>query len=230
MQTWKRIVTGHCSCNKCLRASSDSRRSVWSMPRSAGTGQTLWTTSSHTHRTAEEDQSMGQHCPMGRDRLKLRKEKTPWWTRKNSGKYYTFTLLTPHLALLSQLYCRLEFGKLFNNDKDELDEAVSFLHLQGTLLYSQAVVDEVQYQYFTFCNNCRVCRAVCNRYSVLRVYCPHAGTLLHFDDHNLKDLYFLDPQWLSKLMAHVVHIQTTNQTETRAIDGQFNPKFPKLHL
>ena len=31
------------------------------------------------------------------------------------------------------------------------------------------------------------------------------GTLLHFEDHALKNLYFLDPQWLAKLMADVIH-------------------------
>jgi hypothetical protein len=33
---------------------------------------------------------------------------------------------------------------------------------------------------------------------------PHAGTLLHFEDHGLKNTYFLDPQWLAKLMADVI--------------------------
>ena len=32
----------------------------------------------------------------------------------------------------------------------------------------------------------------------------HAGTLLHFEDHGLKNIYFLDPQWLAKLMADVI--------------------------
>ena len=31
------------------------------------------------------------------------------------------------------------------------------------------------------------------------------GTLLHFEDHGLKETYFLDPQWLAKLMASVIH-------------------------
>jgi hypothetical protein len=31
------------------------------------------------------------------------------------------------------------------------------------------------------------------------------GTLLHFEDHNLRNVYFLDPQWLAKLMADVIH-------------------------
>ena len=36
--------------------------------------------------------------------------------------------------------------------------------------------------------------------------CPSPpGTLLHFEDHGLKNVYFLDPQWLAKLMANVIH-------------------------
>ena len=31
------------------------------------------------------------------------------------------------------------------------------------------------------------------------------GTLLHFDDHTLRDVYFLDPQWLAKLLADIFH-------------------------
>ena len=30
------------------------------------------------------------------------------------------------------------------------------------------------------------------------------GTLLHFNDYNLRSLYFLDPQWLAKLMAKLI--------------------------
>ena len=32
----------------------------------------------------------------------------------------------------------------------------------------------------------------------------HAGSLLHFDDTHLNDLYFLDPEWLAKFMAEVI--------------------------
>ena len=31
------------------------------------------------------------------------------------------------------------------------------------------------------------------------------GTILHFEDHGLKETYFLDPQWLAKLMASIIH-------------------------
>lgn len=37
-----------------------------------------------------------------------------------------------------------------------------------------------------------------------------AGVLLHYDDATLKDLYFLDPQWLCDMLAHVVTIREIN--------------------
>ena len=39
------------------------------------------------------------------------------------------------------------------------------------------------------------------------------GSLLHFDDHrhNLDDLYFVNPQWLCKLMATVVTVKERNE-------------------
>ena len=40
------------------------------------------------------------------------------------------------------------------------------------------------------------------------------GTLLHFEDHQLKMYYFLDPQWMAKLMARVI------QPNSPAIDGE----------
>ena len=38
------------------------------------------------------------------------------------------------------------------------------------------------------------------------------GTLLHYDDrrHNLDDLYFVDPQWLCKLMSAIVTVEQKN--------------------
>nr|CAD7202602.1 unnamed protein product [Timema douglasi] len=36
------------------------------------------------------------------------------------------------------------------------------------------------------------------------------GVLLHYDDATLKDLYFLDPQWLCDMLAHVVTIREIN--------------------
>ena len=32
----------------------------------------------------------------------------------------------------------------------------------------------------------------------------HLGSLLHFEDYNLRQIYFLDPQWLPKMMADVI--------------------------
>ena len=34
--------------------------------------------------------------------------------------------------------------------------------------------------------------------------------LLHYDDATLKELYFLDPQWLCDMLAHVVTIREIN--------------------
>lgn len=36
------------------------------------------------------------------------------------------------------------------------------------------------------------------------------GVLLHYEDSSLKDLYFLDPQWLCDMLAHVVTIREIN--------------------
>ncbi|XP_064473089.1 leucine-rich repeat serine/threonine-protein kinase 1-like isoform X2 [Ornithodoros turicata] len=36
------------------------------------------------------------------------------------------------------------------------------------------------------------------------------GVLLHYEDATLKDLYFLDPQWLCDMLAHVVTIREIN--------------------
>ena len=37
-----------------------------------------------------------------------------------------------------------------------------------------------------------------------------SGVLLHYDDSLLRDLYFLDPQWLCDMLAHVVTIREVN--------------------
>ena len=38
------------------------------------------------------------------------------------------------------------------------------------------------------------------------------GVLLHYDDlqSNLSDLYFLDPEWLCTLMAHIITVPEIN--------------------
>lgn len=45
-----------------------------------------------------------------------------------------------------------------------------------------------------------------------------SGTLLHFDDYGLRDLYFLDPQWLAKLMARL--ISPSSAENMSLIDGK----------
>ena len=36
------------------------------------------------------------------------------------------------------------------------------------------------------------------------------GLMLHYDDATLRDLYFLDPQWLCDVLSHVVTIREIN--------------------
>ena len=36
------------------------------------------------------------------------------------------------------------------------------------------------------------------------------GTLIHYDDPFLKELYFVDPQWLSDMLAHIVTVREIN--------------------
>jgi len=37
-------------------------------------------------------------------------------------------------------------------------------------------------------------------------YLHHQGTLLHFTDPALKNVYFLDPQWLCDMMSSVIRV------------------------
>lgn len=43
------------------------------------------------------------------------------------------------------------------------------------------------------------------------VFLHDNGVLLHYQDAALNDLYFLDPQWLCDMLAHVVSIKEVNQ-------------------
>ena len=36
------------------------------------------------------------------------------------------------------------------------------------------------------------------------------GTILHYEDPLLKELYFVDPQWLSDMLAHIVTVREIN--------------------
>ena len=47
---------------------------------------------------------------------------------------------------------------------------------------------------------------------------PTAGTLLHYEDAVLNDFYFVDPQWLCDLLAHIVTVRQINPFVT---DGKF---------
>ena len=39
---------------------------------------------------------------------------------------------------------------------------------------------------------------------------PTVGTMLHYEDTVLNDFYFVDPQWLCDLLAHVVTVRQVN--------------------
>ncbi|XP_037707527.1 leucine-rich repeat serine/threonine-protein kinase 1 isoform X1 [Drosophila subpulchrella] len=41
-------------------------------------------------------------------------------------------------------------------------------------------------------------------------WCHENGVLLHYDDATLRDYYFLDPQWLCDMLAHVVTVREIN--------------------
>lgn len=47
---------------------------------------------------------------------------------------------------------------------------------------------------------------------VIIQYCANllSGVLLHYEDATLRNLYFLDPQWLCDMLAHVVTIREIN--------------------
>ena len=51
-------------------------------------------------------------------------------------------------------------------------------------------------------------------------YLHHQGTLLHFTDQALKNVYFLDPQWLCKLMASVIRVRPAGK-ESIVKDGKY---------
>ena len=47
------------------------------------------------------------------------------------------------------------------------------------------------------------------------------GVLLHYDDPSLSGLYFLDPQWLCDMLAHVVTIRDVNPLVQNGELGNF---------
>lgn len=81
-------------------------------------------------------------------------------------------------------------------DAEELDEAVQYLHNQGGLPDTgTAHFKEIQ---------------ECFSLSSLPPPTP-TGTMLHFSDASLQDTYFLDPQWLTKMMAKFIGPSKTGE-------------------
>uniref|UniRef100_A0A1B6DQ53 non-specific serine/threonine protein kinase n=1 Tax=Clastoptera arizonana TaxID=38151 RepID=A0A1B6DQ53_9HEMI len=69
--------------------------------------------------------------------------------------------------------------------------------------YKAVVWQEMQYRYQrTFRDMAELHQAT--------LFLHDNGVLLHYDDATLKDLYFLDPQWLCDMLAHVVTIREIN--------------------
>lgn len=79
---------------------------------------------------------------------------------------------------------QLRFHRTFR-DAAELNQATAFLHENGTYFMPSRSHSSDQLRLVT-------------------------GVLLHYDDATLKDLYFLDPQWLCDMLAHVVTIREIN--------------------
>lgn len=54
--------------------------------------------------------------------------------------------------------------------------------------------------------------------AVLLLVPPTLGTMLHYEDTVLNDFYFVDPQWLCDLLAHIV---TVRQINPFVVDGMY---------
>lgn len=68
--------------------------------------------------------------------------------------------------------------------------------------YSAAVTAELQKMHRSFRDPQELHQAT--------LFLHENGIVLHYDDATLKDLYFLDPQWLCDMLAHVVTIREIN--------------------
>ena len=98
--------------------------------------------------------------------------------------------------------CELQicFRKSFSNvceNEDEFQEATNYLHLQGLGLNPPGFLVVV----------------------LICVFNP-LGTLLHFEDVALRDVFFLDPQWLTKLLAGLINPSTAANIGSLVKDGK----------
>ena len=94
-----------------------------------------------------------------------------------------------------------------------LEEVVSLLASERTAAGAEPVLHTEQYR-------SEVVRAMKERHSLAfrdfaelqqaTRFLHENGVMLHYEDANLKDLYFLDPQWLCDVLAHVVTIREIN--------------------
>ena len=84
-----------------------------------------------------------------------------------------------------------------------LNQATQFLHENGKIC--RISTHRITFINIIFGHTCDF------QLIVLKFYpCTFAGMLLHYDDVNLQDLYFLDPQWLCDILANIVTIREIN--------------------
>ncbi|CAG2165886.1 unnamed protein product [Oppiella nova] len=94
-----------------------------------------------------------------------------------------------------------------------LEDVVSYLALERKQEGKDPVLRSEQYK-------TAVIGEMMNRYGMTfrdmselhsaTIFLHENGVLLHYEDSTLKDIYFLDPQWLFDMLAHVVTIREIN--------------------
>lgn len=56
------------------------------------------------------------------------------------------------------------------------------------------------------------------------------GVLLHYDDATLKELYFVRPQWLCDILAHVVTVREVNPFASNGTTSNLLESVVKTHV
>ena len=120
-------------------------------------------------------------------------------------------LLTVFLAQCWSVFvCREAFSPVIQ-DAEELDEAVQYLHNQGGACGTRTQ------------HTARRSKSSYHLHSSPLSSSSLAGTILHFPDASLQSTYFLDPQWLTKMMANFIGPSKLGDREEANIrDGKLN--------
>lgn len=94
-----------------------------------------------------------------------------------------------------------------------LEDVVSYLAVERRLQKKDPVLQSEQYKMLVMHEMQERFRMVFRDMAELNqatAFLHENGVLLHYEDATLKDLYFLDPQWLCDMLAHVVTIREIN--------------------